>query len=147
MTTKVFNYSVALYEYLDTNARDATEGKVWEGSLRVAAETIELPEGYYQRCRQLLGNLQCIMYLRTGHGKNIKSLIHLVQPPTLELYNEYRATANGKKDTKTNDVLNGRLNDMANRMANIERDMRTLMGIVKTQHESIIRIQRGDTSN
>jgi hypothetical protein len=133
MSTNVYNHSVTLYAYLEHNARQATEGNIYEGSLKVATVACDVPFDYYQRTRNLLGEMECIRYLVTGHGRN-PSVIHLMRRPSLEIYNEYRALKSGKGGKKrTSEITTGLINDLANRVKAVERDQRTILGILRAK--------------
>lgn len=132
MPTKTFDYASQIYAHLSENGTQATEGFVFEGSLKAVVTELEIPADYYQRARNLLGKMDCIRYLRTGHG-TAPSLIHLIQPPTEELYNRYRENNSSAAKSKrtTNEIVYARLADMARRIDSLENDMRTLMGVVR----------------
>lgn len=136
MATKTFERACTIYALLEANGRQATEGHIFEGSLKgIVTGCEDVPDQSYQQVRDLLGNLGCIRYLRTGHGPKNPSLIQLVQPPNLELYNEFRYSKVSKeasvssKRVSGNEVMYGRMNDLVKRVDRLEADFRTLMGV------------------
>jgi hypothetical protein len=133
LPTKTFRHSVAIYEALEELATNATEGFIFEGSLRSVVSSVDsVPDDYYQRARDLLGKLGCIRYLRTGRGKQ-PSIIQLNYKPTVELYNEYIISSHKPKKMGTSELINGRITDLLRRMDRLEADMRTLKGMLRQE--------------
>ena len=133
MTTRLYSQAFLLYQLLNNESRDATEGKLFEGSMKSLfdSEDNELDIQYYQRARDLLGMMHCIRFVRTGHGRT-PSLIHLMLEPSLELYEEHRSVRR-KGKTLGYELQESRLRDMAVRLSKLEQDMITLIGIVRSK--------------
>lgn len=134
-STRVFEAACNIYQALESQSRNATEGKLYEGSLK--APFVENPNvrlDYYQKTIELLKAMGCISVLRPGHGRN-PSLVHLIREPTQELYNEYRENRSVKAGTGTKTAhtlrLEQQIADLTERIKTLEKVVATLEGVVR----------------
>lgn len=140
MSTKVFEAACNIYQALDSQARNATEGKLYEGSLRVPfVDNPNVTLEYYQRTIELLKAMGCISILKVGHGRN-PSLVHLIKPPTPELYREYREarTVKAGNTSKTaRELKQDQFNkDILARIKTLEQVVATLEGVIRSRDDS-----------
>jgi hypothetical protein len=119
---KLYQHCVKLYGLMEQDAKVASDGKIYEGSLGDLIKSMGLSQSYHSKIVGRLRAMGCISMLERGSGTSTKSKWALYVQPTIELFNRTNNTGDAKWIAQT-DVHNAheqRIIDLSNRIKKIE---------------------------
>src|SRR5262245_9648724 len=119
---KLFQHCVRLYERMEQEARDATDGKLYFGSLSNLLIDIGVSPSYQSKIVGRLRRMQCVQMRKRGGGGNSQSVWVLLKPPTIEDFHDSDDTGDTRyiHEAEKFDANTQRIMDLTRRIDRIE---------------------------
>jgi hypothetical protein len=123
---KLFQHCIRLYELMEQDAKDASDGKVYEGSLGKLISSMGVSQSYHSKIVGRLKAMRCIAMRKRGSGTNTKSIWSLHGAPTIEEFNKTDNTGDATwiQRQEVHDAHEQRITDLTRRISNIEDYLR-----------------------
>jgi hypothetical protein len=115
----LFRHCLTIYKWMDNEAEDRTEGRVYEGSLSTLFVNVGLGQAYYPQVMGRLKKMGCVEMVRRGGGPSPSQWI-LHKRPTEALFEAVKQQRTKNQQAPARTELEQRQRDMHHRLTALE---------------------------
>jgi hypothetical protein len=124
-TPKLFEHCVRLYDLMNEQATDASDGRFFIGHMISLIKEIGLSQSYQAKIANRMKAMGCILLVKRGAGPTY-SVYKLLQQPTLELFQSTDETGERLliRNQERENALEQRVSDLHRRIQAVEDYLR-----------------------